>query len=396
MSHENDKPARPVDLNPTLEVSISIHWRERGRGRRNIVVGEEDPELLNFVASLVAVDDGGDHLVSISPRLLAKLKEHKILVTPEEVPGEPELDIRLPDSLNSLLPQFDEAAVGGDLVLSENCYLQLTSALPDAIAERITRDAIFQNHTPLVWVDDPGTQVLVPFGLASPTGSALIAVLEGSRSIDAFSPAERSVLAAARILVPPSYASRRCAEVETWVNELAASYRREGFAVVRSLLSPLQVALYRSYFRALDSEGDLKLEDDVLRRRSKHRDPLCEFIHEQSVGLTSRILGQQAIPTYSFFGYYLPGAVLKPHRDRPQCKWNISLILDGDPLPEISNAWPLFLESNGQPAAVRLGVGDAVIYSGTDVTHWREPQGQTRTSGVFLHFVPPDFEGTLD
>jgi hypothetical protein len=65
---------------------------------------------------------------------------------------------------------------------------------------------------------------------------------------------------------------------------------------------------------------------------------------------------------------------------------------EGEPPP-----WPIHLEIDGRAEAVRLEVGDGLLYSGTDIWHWRDalPAGQ-RAIVCFYHFVPQDFTGSLD
>jgi hypothetical protein len=64
---------------------------------------------------------------------------------------------------------------------------------------------------------------------------------------------------------------------------------------------------------------------------------------------------------------------------------------DGDPDP-----WPIYLEINNQPVVIHLSVGDGILYSGTEVLHWRDalPEGQ-RAIVCFFHFVGEDFRGSL-
>jgi hypothetical protein len=75
----------------------------------------------------------------------------------------------------------------------------------------------------------------------------------------------------------------------------------------------------------------------------------------------------------------------------------MSLALDMEPELERLAAWPIYLEVHGKVHEVRLGLGDAVIYRGTTIPHWRDalPQGQTATV-CFYHFVRHDFVGKLD
>jgi len=64
----------------------------------------------------------------------------------------------------------------------------------------------------------------------------------------------------------------------------------------------------------------------------------------------------------------------------------------GDPKP-----WPIYLEVDGQPSAKHLQTGDGLLYSGSEIWHWREalPEGQ-RAIICFYHFVPTSFSGSLD
>ena len=89
--------------------------------------------------------------------------------------------------------------------------------------------------------------------------------------------------------------------------------------------------------------------------------------------------------------------MLKRHRDRAQCAWNLSLVIDMQPRLPARRAWPIFIEADGKTHAVRLAMGDAVLYSGTSQWHWREaqPRGH-RTTVCLYHFVPEDFAGSLE
>ena len=94
-----------------------------------------------------------------------------------------------------------------------------------------------------------------------------------------------------------------------------------------------------------------------------------------------------------YFASYLAGAVLEPHRDRAQCELSISLQIDYAPEPEGDTPWPLLIEGR----AVPLGLGDALVYRGRELTHARGalPEGHASAS-IFFHYVPEGFTGSLD
>ncbi len=55
----------------------------------------------------------------------------------------------------------------------------------------------------------------------------------------------------------------------------------------------------------------------------------------------------------------------------------------------MAGAWPICLEVEGETQEVRLEIGDAVLYRGSEFTHWREtlPDGQSVTL-LFCFFSP--------
>jgi hypothetical protein len=395
MSFEDS--GEPLEINPTIEVSISIEWRQRGGERKTMSISADDPELLRFVASLTHADEAGATM-NISPRLGERLRREHLLVAAADVPRDPELLTDLPDELPVLFPHAlrERQRDSRPLLVNPECHLQSGDQLPAALTGRVDGAEVFASRAPRLWVDDPGLRVLAMYGLASSTGEAALALLAGEVAPSQLSAAAREVLTAASILVPPDHAEARVRACNDLIEQCKGAYAQRGHAVLRSILNPLQLAMYRAYLRSVQYEGMLSTDRQVTLRLSKHREPLCEFIHRQTVDLVGRILDQAAKPTYSFFGAYQAGAVLEPHRDRPQCEWNMSLILDGEPEPTEDNAWPFFIESQGDAEEVRLGLSDAVIYSGANATHWREAQGKATTAGVFLHYVPTSFVGGLD
>jgi hypothetical protein len=91
----------------------------------------------------------------------------------------------------------------------------------------------------------------------------------------------------------------------------------------------------------------------------------------------SAIVGKELYPTYSYCRIYYTGATMPPHTDRNACEISMSLCVSGE-------TWPLCFE-NHDP--VLLQQGDAILYPGIEVTHWREEYTGTGCTQVFLHWV---------
>jgi hypothetical protein len=171
------------------------------------------------------------------------------------------------------------------------------------------------------------------------------------------------------------------------------------FAILREILAPGVRAALRYYVRQLVARGYFPALGDgqVELRSAIHNEPTVASLHQGLALIVSGIAGETVRASYCYLSCYEAGAVLAPHVDRPQCNYNLSLVLDmqgpaGEPDP-----WPIYLELDGRPEAVLLQVGDGLVYSGTELLHWREalPAGQ-RAIVCFFHFVPLEFTGSLD
>lgn len=102
-----------------------------------------------------------------------------------------------------------------------------------------------------------------------------------------------------------------------------------------------------------------------------------DFHREASVRIQEKI-GLNLIPTYNYLTTYYTGSYMRMHKDRPSCEISMSVNL----LSDVD--WPLFME--GEP--INTKPGDAVLYRGIDVLHWRDPAPQmVRHMQMFFHWI---------
>jgi len=67
---------------------------------------------------------------------------------------------------------------------------------------------------------------------------------------------------------------------------------------------------------------------------------------------------------------YFNGAELNPHVDRPGLDLTMSLCT----FNSIETPWPIFVELEpGKPQAIDIPPGDAALFLGTKMKHWRNP-----------------------
>lgn len=91
------------------------------------------------------------------------------------------------------------------------------------------------------------------------------------------------------------------------------------------------------------------------------------------------VTSKKLFPTYSFGRIYNQGDELESHTDRPSCEYSATICIDNNPLP-----WEIFMQGE----RVILQPGDAVVYKGCEVIHWRETlTDNTEITQVFLHYV---------
>lgn len=101
----------------------------------------------------------------------------------------------------------------------------------------------------------------------------------------------------------------------------------------------------------------------------------------------AQIVGKEVYPTYSYCRIYYTGASMRPHTDRASCEISMSLSLTGDP-------WPLWFKVGEQNVPISMKKGDAVLYKGLELEHWRDEYTGPGCTQVFLHWVYADGEHT--
>ena len=103
---------------------------------------------------------------------------------------------------------------------------------------------------------------------------------------------------------------------------------------------------------------------------------LCEKTPE-----ISKIVGETVLPTYTYARVYRTGDELLRHKDRPSCELSLTVNLGG------SEPWDIWVESEGKEIPITLNPGDAVVYLGAEIEHWREKFNGDHYYQVFLHYV---------
>lgn len=278
------------------------------------------------------------------------------------------------------------------LKLNSRIALQTGVDPPAHLAARLPFLDRFSPQRPLLWVEDAGTRALAPYWL-EPERAALIERIGAGELAPAELESEVSEkFKRAQILLAPDEEEARAQAWQETCEELRHDLQTTQHAVLRKIIHPLQLAALRRYFRALDAQGQLKASSNkhyAHNRRSIYDEETARFVQQQITALVNRITPAPVRPSHCQVSVYQPGAFLRRHKDQPQYVWNLSLVVDSEPELNLEAAWPICVEVEGRTAEVRLEIGDAILYRGSEFTHWRDtlPAGQSVTL-LFCFFSP--------
>jgi hypothetical protein len=153
---------------------------------------------------------------------------------------------------------------------------------------------------------------------------------------------------------------------------------------------------------ALDELGALNPDKQSPLSGCIGHSAIFDSILEQLLPSVERMTNKKLYPTYSYARLYNKGDELEAHRDRPSCEISLTITLG-----YFGKVWPFWIgeltddttrrEINlrGEGIAhvkneiqIDMKVGDAVLYRGMEVLHWRYPYVEGRHQAqVFLHYV---------
>lgn len=165
---------------------------------------------------------------------------------------------------------------------------------------------------------------------------------------------------------------------------IAAVFARQGFVLVNRMAPPPMVEVVRDHLMACAASGSVILDDEqVPDTPCVYGGPILDGLMEELRPRVELCSGLKLFPTYSYGRLYKQGDQLPPHRDRSACEISLSLNLGQTP----DEPWPIFIRIGDRDVPLKLRTGDALLYRGIELTHWREPYAGESMAQVFLHYV---------
>ena len=184
-------------------------------------------------------------------------------------------------------------------------------------------------------------------------------------------------------------------------------FEKNSYVIIKDIIPKEVTKFLYNYFimkGCTNQEFGSGSADDGISVKSCYGDlnteTLCSFLNPTISHYTKKDL----CPTYTYSRIYMKGMDLKAHRDRPSCEYSITLNLGGDPWPiyfgdRDDNSDYHYLDADDEFKKLKilnkenclLEPGDAAIYMGEKLWHWREPFKGDHCVQTFLHYI--DKEG---
>jgi hypothetical protein len=170
-----------------------------------------------------------------------------------------------------------------------------------------------------------------------------------------------------------------------------SKFEENGYYVYRNLISEDAARHISEHFKLLRDISLFRANNDASLFVDRLVNDNC-FVWYAPVDYMLTLLqskiekatNKSLIPTYSFGRVYYTGAIMNKHKDRPSCEISATLCtsIDGDP-------WPIWITNKeGIDVPVELFPGDAMIYRGIEMPHWRNKytEGKEQVQ-FFLHWI---------
>jgi len=164
------------------------------------------------------------------------------------------------------------------------------------------------------------------------------------------------------------------------------TFNSKGYVHLPNFLDSDCCRQYTYEFKALIDKGEGTRDPQCPLSISLGHHSLFDSLLEQLTPTVEIATGKKLYPTYAYARWYAPGDELKIHRDRPSCEISATITLGFE-----GNQWPIYMGYDADKIncqKIDMQVGDAIIYKGQEMYHWREKyvEGQWQAQ-VFIHYV---------
>ena len=170
----------------------------------------------------------------------------------------------------------------------------------------------------------------------------------------------------------------------------AISFTNNKYIIVRNFLDKDFIRLVSAYMQNYINRGNFNpsRDGDNESKISWYADPLIETILDTCTAGVELQTGLNLIPTYSYARVYREGDELVRHVDRPACEISVTCNVYANTKQFIYMQDEL---NGGNEVEIFLEPGDAIIYRGCEIVHWRKKLQPGEINAQFMmHYVQKD------
>lgn len=156
-------------------------------------------------------------------------------------------------------------------------------------------------------------------------------------------------------------------------------FEKRGFFIIKNLCDPS--LLYSevpsddfknkvlNYYNRIKSI-EISDEPQVFNSSSRRNFPPYEQFQFSIKPIIENFIGRKLYTTYWYDRFYFLNQELKIHTDKEQCEISCSLHISSN----LKKYWDFKLMNlYGEEKSVQLNPGDAIVYKGIQIPHWRDP-----------------------
>jgi hypothetical protein len=160
-----------------------------------------------------------------------------------------------------------------------------------------------------------------------------------------------------------------------------SDFEHSHYAEIKGLLSPEICRLVYDYVCLRRDTGTMLSPDQRVEGAGRlYCDMLTETLLVQKQPAIEQAVGAVLWPSYSYVRLHHRGAVLAPHRDREASEIAVTIAIGGD------RNWPIGFKTGSGDVSFALQPGDAVVYDGRKLSHWRDPfEGEIQIQAMLFY-----------
>lgn len=160
-------------------------------------------------------------------------------------------------------------------------------------------------------------------------------------------------------------------------------FKKSGFTIIRNLVDPNETTRLYDY-TLKNMEGGDKDDGQVPGSPSFYQDKEIAILQKKLLPKIEASIQVKLLTVFCYHRIYRTGAVLRAHKDSTRAEISATINLGQHGTP-----WDLWLlDYNENAHCVTLTPGDALIYYGHHLTHWRgKLEKADCVSQAMFHFV---------